>query len=49
VAARKTNARTAALAGKGSARKLAKQAVTRLAADSSSAGRSKSSRSARGL
>jgi hypothetical protein len=48
-AARKTNARAALLASKGSARKQAKQAVTRLAADSSSAGRTKSSRGAREL
>jgi hypothetical protein len=41
---RKANARAALLAGKGSARKRGKQAVTRLAADSSSAGRTKSAR-----
>jgi soluble lytic murein transglycosylase-like protein len=41
---RKAHARAALLAGKGSARKRGKQAVTRLAADSSSAGRTKSAR-----
>ena len=48
-ASRKTNARAVLLAGKGSARKQVKQAVTRLASASSSAGRAKSSRAAREL
>ena len=43
-ATRKTNARAVALAGKGSARKPGKQAVTRLASDSSTGGRAKSSK-----
>ena len=49
VASRKTNARAVLLAGKGSARKPGKQAVTRLASNSSNAGRTKSSRAAREL
>src|SRR5437016_1765383 len=48
-APRKTNARAVRLAGKGSARKPGKQAVTRLASDSSTAGRTKSSKAAREL
>jgi hypothetical protein len=47
LASRKTNARVVLLAAKGSARKPGKQAVTRLASDSS--GRTKSSRAAREL
>lgn len=47
MASRKTNARAVLLAGRGSARKPGKQAVTRLASDSS--GRTKSSRAAREL
>jgi hypothetical protein len=47
MASRKTNARAVLLAGRGSARKPGKQAVTRLASDSS--GRTKSSRHAREL
>jgi hypothetical protein len=47
VASRKTNARAVLLAGKGSARKPGKQAVTRVASNSS--GRTKSSRAAREL
>jgi hypothetical protein len=46
---RKRNARAVLLAGKGSARKPGKQGATRLASDSSTAGRAKSSRSAREL
>ena len=49
VASRKTNARAVLLAGKGPARKPAKQAVVRLASDSSTVGRAKSSRAAREL
>jgi hypothetical protein len=48
-ASRKANARVALLAGKGSARKQGKQAVTRLASASSNVGRTKSSRAAREL
>jgi hypothetical protein len=48
-ASRKANARAVRLAGKGSARKPGKQAVVRLASDSSTAGRTKSSRAAREL
>jgi hypothetical protein len=46
---RKTNARAVLLAGKGSARKSGKQAVTRLASASSTLGRTKPSRAAREL
>jgi hypothetical protein len=46
---RKTNARAVLLAAKGLARKRGKQAVTRLASASSTAGRTKSSRAAREL
>jgi len=49
VASRKTNARAVLLAAKGPARKPAKQAVVRLASDSSTVGRAKSSRAAREL
>jgi Transglycosylase SLT domain len=48
-ALRKTNARAVLLAAKGLARKRGKQAVTRLASASSTAGRTKSSRAAREL
>ena len=48
-ASRKTNARAVRLAGKGSARKPGKQAVTRLASASSTVGRTKSSKAAREL
>jgi hypothetical protein len=43
-ASRKTDARAVLLAGKGSARKPGKQAVTRLASASSTVGRAKSSK-----
>jgi hypothetical protein len=46
---RKTNARAVLLAGKGSARKPGKRAVTRLASASSTLGRTKPSRAAREL
>jgi soluble lytic murein transglycosylase-like protein len=46
---RKRNARAVLVAGKASARKPGKQGATRLASDSSTAGRAKSSRSAREL
>ena len=48
-ASRKANVRTIVLAAKGSTRKARKQAAVRLASDSSSVGRTKSSRSAREL
>ena len=48
-ASRKTNARAVRLAGKGSAQKPGKQAVTRLASDSSTVGHTKSSKAAREL
>jgi hypothetical protein len=48
-ASRKANVRTIVLAAKGSTRKARKQAAVRLASDSSSVGRTKSSRPAREL
>ena len=48
-ASRKANARAIVLAGKGSARKSGKQAAVRLASNSSTVGRTKSSRAAREL